>query len=145
MTQSRMLEIRQLIEACQYTDNSAVEVEKTAVIVELLAQRTLEDAAEHGAMTPEEIDGLLKFYDEANESLVECEKPRGIANRSGGLTEGNIKDMTRERINQINGYLEGFYATDNGEAAWEKTALIEELLAEVEQLERSEQSKQQQE
>ena len=42
--------------------------------------------------------------------------------------------MTAERIQQIHTYLDGFYATDNGDAAWEKTALIEELLAEVEAL-----------
>ena len=44
------------------------------------------------------------------------------------------RDMTRERIDEIHRCLEAFYATDSGDAAWEKTTLIEELLAEVEAL-----------
>ena len=55
------------------------------VLVMLISNQVLTVAgvaAEHGSMTTEEIDGLLKFYDEANESLVGCEEPAGIANRT---------------------------------------------------------------
>ena len=76
MQPERVNEINRLMESCRETDNGELEAENAAGVGESLAQRILQDAAEHGSMTGEEIDGLLKSYEEANESLLECEEPR---------------------------------------------------------------------
>jgi hypothetical protein len=55
------------------------------VLVMLISNQVLTVAgvaAEHGSMIAEEIDGLLTFYEEANESLMGCEESARIANRA---------------------------------------------------------------
>ena len=57
MKAKRVDEIKRLIEPCRETDKCELEAENVA------------------AMSEEEVAGLLAFYQEANDSLLECEEP----------------------------------------------------------------------